>query len=429
MSTMSPVGGVVPGRDAGCLISMNRLSMSRIRMARAPSANVTGLPPASQPARWPAWPARASHRYRAPRARESRAGILHPQRNRLVLDVLNLHHFDSDSRAGYSRRLVALLRSSDVEHREQLRIRAVVRPFTGSGQRRHFHAEDIVVEGQRAVHVLDERGERAGADDRALARVGRSGWRRLADCRRASKRYAQRRQSHMTSIGTCLLQARVRYTGPPDHDGVMAMPSTSDRLKTRHSAWSAATGSSRIARRAGTALATTPAATSTTATPANTKGFAPPVPTSIAGRTVATAAAPAVPRTSPIATCHSVAPVTVHQTRRASAPSATRTLRFPAFGVRRHTPSLRRDRRSPAASRSTRRSRTSSRISAAAIVGEPGLRPPCSPDTAAGRRRVPESGPERMRRPPRARTPIVRDEHPVGRIARVGTVDDRIEFP
>ena len=103
------------------------------------------------------------HQRRRPR-------ILDPQVDRLVIDVLDFHQLDARPGAGHARGLVAFLRALNVEHREQPRVGVVVRPFTRGGQRRHLHPEDVVVEGEGPVHVLHERGERAGADDRARAR-------------------------------------------------------------------------------------------------------------------------------------------------------------------------------------------------------------------------------------------------------------------
>ena len=65
----------------------------------------------------------------------------------------------------HARRLVTLLGAGDVEEREEPRVGIVVRPRSAGGrQRRHFHVEDVVIEGQRSIHVLDERGQGSRVD-------------------------------------------------------------------------------------------------------------------------------------------------------------------------------------------------------------------------------------------------------------------------
>ena len=83
--------------------------------------------------------------------------------------LLNFHQFHGDTCAGDSRGLMTLFRSLNIEKLEQLRICRVVRPFAGCRQRRDIHAEGLMVERQRAVHVLDKSRERSGAEDGRLA--------------------------------------------------------------------------------------------------------------------------------------------------------------------------------------------------------------------------------------------------------------------
>src|SRR5216117_4025916 len=57
---------------------------------------------------------------------------------------------------------------------EQARVGTVVRPCARGGKRRNLHPEDVVIEGQRAVHVLHEGSEHAGSNHRPLrgSRIG-----------------------------------------------------------------------------------------------------------------------------------------------------------------------------------------------------------------------------------------------------------------
>ena len=161
---------------------MKRLSMSRIRMARAPSANTTGMPPGVATATLACLTrASSTSRSRTRSTQRSRARILDPQVDRLVIDVLDFHQLDARPGAGHARGLMAFLRALNIEHREEPRVGVVVRPFTRRGQRRHLHPEHVVIEREGPVHVLHERRERAGTDDRAGGRRRLPGGRRVVE--------------------------------------------------------------------------------------------------------------------------------------------------------------------------------------------------------------------------------------------------------
>ena len=185
MSTMLPAGAAERNGSGLPDFDESIVDVTDQRWRVAPSASVTGFPPVVTIGTF-ACLTRASVASMSRTTSTSVAvpGILDPQLDRLVIDVLDLHRLDAGPDARHSRRLVALLRARDIEHGKEPRIRVVVRPRAGLRQRRHLHAEHVVIERQRPVHVLHERRERAGVDDAGLAR-GRGGRGRLFRSHRA----------------------------------------------------------------------------------------------------------------------------------------------------------------------------------------------------------------------------------------------------
>ena len=170
-----------------CRSSIRRESTSRIRIARVPSARVTASPGVTTAALACRTRASATSRSRTMNTSVAVPGSC----GRIGMVWCGTFWISMISTVTGvprdPRRLMTLFRAGDVEHVEQARIRRVVRPLAGCRERRHLHAERVAVERERAVHVLDEAGERprtdhgaAHAGGRLLNRGGLSGQPRFA---------------------------------------------------------------------------------------------------------------------------------------------------------------------------------------------------------------------------------------------------------
>ena len=186
---------------------MNRLSRSRIRTARAPSANGDRLPARCDDRDVRLRDAR-EHRVDVADDEHQRRGprILNPQRQRAVIDVLDLHELDVQLGCR------ARAPTGAVRARPGCRTsrRAADSPgYTDAHPTRAVAGTSMPntswIERQRAVHVLDERRERAGADHGADDGGACAASRRGADvCPPGA-----RRPKHETTAERSALRAQV----------------------------------------------------------------------------------------------------------------------------------------------------------------------------------------------------------------------------